>query len=385
MKKQKHKINLKNFSVSLLLVVTVFTFVQAGSSSVNANHLDGQIDNLNQQNSENRQAQDVLEVEAASFSDKINRLQAEISGLESQIRDNQTKNYEVQQQITKAETELAKQKELLGLNIRAMYMEGGISTLEMLASSKDLSEFMDKQTYRSAVQAKIKTTVDKVSALKLDLKIQKETIEKLITDQKSMQAQLDGQRAEQNRLLGLNQSQQATVEQEIRGNNAQIAELKRQQAAENARLFGTTPGTGANCGGGYPGSAPGPWGRWGCNYSIDNTIDNWGMYNRECVSYTAFRVAASGRYMPYWGGRGNAKQWDDNARASGIPVDANPRVGDVGISNSGTWGHSFYVEQVSGDGSIYISDYNQQFDGKYREYWISAETVRARGFVFIHF
>lgn len=381
-KTKKLKRSVRLIAITLLAFMTVAI---PGTKFVQASHLNGQINELAQDNAENQQAQAVLEVEAANLADKIARLQSEINGLEQQITENQAKNDAVQAKITEAEAELAKQKDLLGQNIRAMYIEGDISPLEMLASSKDLSEFMDKQQYRSSVQDKIKSTLDKVNALKLELKTQKDTLDKLIADQKAIQSQLDGQRAEQAHLLGLNQSQQAAVEQEIASNNSKISELKRQQAAENARLFGTTPGSGANCGGGYPGSAPGPWGTWGCNYPLDNTIDSWGMYNRECVSYTAFKVAASGRYMPYWGGRGNAKQWDDNARSAGIPVDTNPRRGDVGISNNGYYGHSFYVEQVSGDGSIYISDYNQQFDGRYREYWISADTVRARGFVFIHF
>ncbi len=109
------------------------------------------------------------------------------------------------------------------------------------------------------------------------------------------------------------------------------------------------------------------------------------MYNRECVSWTAFKVYSSGRYMPYWGGIGNANQWDNNARAAGIPVDSNPRVGDVAVSHGGTYGHVMYVESVAGDGSIYVSDYNQQYDGLYREYWISAETVSKKSLVFIHF
>ena len=35
--------------------------------------------------------------------------------------------------------------------------------------------------------------------------------------------------------------------------------------------------------------------------------------------------------MPRWGNqsRGNANQWDDNARREGIPVDTDPRPGDV--------------------------------------------------------
>jgi surface antigen len=44
-----------------------------------------------------------------------------------------------------------------------------------------------------------------------------------------------------------------------------------------------------------------------------------------------------------------------------------------------------YVEATGSDGSIYVSDYNQQYDGLYREYWISASTVQAKNLVFIHF
>jgi surface antigen len=105
------------------------------------------------------------------------------------------------------------------------------------------------------------------------------------------------------------------------------------------------------------------------------------MYNRECVSYTAFKVAASGRYMPYWGGYGNANQWDDNARAAGIPVDTSPRAGDVAISNRGTYGHAMYVESVNGNGTINISQYNAALDGRYS----TRSGMDPSGLYFIHF
>ena len=104
------------------------------------------------------------------------------------------------------------------------------------------------------------------------------------------------------------------------------------------------------------------------------------MYNRECVSYTAFRVAASGRYMPYWGGHGNANQWPDSARAAGIPVDGNPQVGDVAISMAGPYGHAMYVEAVGG-GKVRVSQYNYGSPaGTYSEM-----TISAAGLYFIHF
>ena len=114
---------------------------------------------------------------------------------------------------------------------------------------------------------------------------------------------------------------------------------------------------------------------------MDSIVDTWGMYNRECVSWTAYRVAASGRYMPYWGGRGNANQWDDNARAAGIPVDREPRVGDVGVSNSGYYGHTVYVEAVNGDGTIAVSQFNHDWGGTYS----FAPRMPIGNLVFIHF
>ncbi|MDB5161213.1 MAG: hypothetical protein JWO96_593, partial [Candidatus Saccharibacteria bacterium] len=112
-----------------------------------------------------------------------------------------------------------------------------------------------------------------------------------------------------------------------------------------------------------------PW----ANAPFPNSIaDPWGMYERQCVSYTAWKVASSGRHMPNWGGRGSAKLWDDNARAEGIPVDTSPRVGDVAINNSGSYGHSMYVEAINGDGTINVSQYNASLDGRYSEATISA-------------
>ena len=141
---------------------------------------------------------------------------------------------------------------------------------------------------------------------------------------------------------------------------------------ELARRFaGSRVIPGGTCGGGYPA-------KW-CNVPQDSVADNWGMFNRECVSYTAFKVWSSGRTMPYWGGRGNANQWVGNARAAGIPVDGNPRAGDVAISMAGPYGHAMYVEGVSG-GNIYVSQYNYGNAGEY-----STMSIPSGGLYFIHF
>jgi surface antigen len=103
------------------------------------------------------------------------------------------------------------------------------------------------------------------------------------------------------------------------------------------------------------------------------------MYNRECVSYAAWKVYQTYGNMPYWGGVGNANQWLADARNTGIPTGAAPKVHSVAISLHGYYGHAAWVEAVNGD-MIYVSQYNYDLNGHYSEMW-----VKASNFTYIYF
>lgn len=368
----------RTHKLGVLLLVSILAVGYLLTPIVRADIFDEQINVLNQDNSAKAQAKAQLGAEAASLSDAIAKLQAQIDTLQAQINANQAKRDDLQRQIVEAEIELQKQRTLLGKDIKQMYLDGQISTLEMLASSQNLSDFVDKQQYLSTVQKKIRSTLDKITELKHQLKAQKDEIEKLLLDQKAMQSQLDAQRTQQNQILSLNQAQQGALNDAIKANKSKISDLRKQQITENARLFnGATVILGQACDTAHGDTYPSPW----CSSAQDSMIDSWGMYNRECVSYTAWKVSESGRHMPYWGGIGNANQWDDNAIAAGISVNTNPRAGDVAIKNSLPYGHSMYVESVNGDGTINITQYNSSLDGRFSR----AYNVSAGGLVFIHF
>lgn len=378
MLKQKVKNLNNNLKIASILCLSL-VLICATAGLVRADQFDEQIRALQQQNETNQAAANDLANQASSYQDAINKLEQQINALQQSIVDTQLKSQEIERQIVKAQAELDQQKNVLSESIASMYVEGQISPLEILASSNDISDYVNKQAYRNSVQSQVKTTLDKINSLKTQLVAQQRELEISLADLKNQQSALSSTQYEQNQMLAYTEGQKATYDQQIKNNKSKIAELRRQQIAANARFIGA-PGSGSTCGGGYPGSAPGPWGRWGCNYPMDNTVDPWGMYNRQCVSYTAFKVEASGRYMPYWGGYGNANQWDDNARAMGIPVDSNPQPGDVAVSNSGYYGHVMYVEAVYDDGRILISQYNAGWTGMYSE-----AVINVGNLVFIHF
>lgn len=161
-------------------------------------------------------------------------------------------------------------------------------------------------------------------------------------------------------LAGLNINQQQ-----------EIAKLQAAQVVANQSLDGVVV-AGDPSHGGYPA-------QWDNPVPQDSLLDSWGMYNRECVSYTAWKVYQTYGSMPYWGGEGNANQWVGDAKAAGIPTGSTPQVHSVAISMRGYYGHAMWVEAVSGN-MIYVSQYNYLLNGQYSEMWVNGSS-----FTYIYF
>jgi surface antigen len=359
----------RRVTAALLLVSLV-----SGAAVVHADQYDDQINAINAEKAQNQSVLNDLTAQATSYQGAIDALQAQINGVQAAIAANQAKQADLQNQIIANQQQIDLKKEQVGASVKAMYLDGTTSSIEQFASSKNLSEYVDKEEYRSKVQAQLTATIKQIAALQLELQKQKQEVEVLLASQKQQNDQLAAAQAQQAALLNYTEAQQADFSSRIRSQNSQIASLRAAQAAENARHFrGYTVVAGNNGNDTYPNVYR--------NNPQDSMVDNWGMYNRECVSYTAWKVYASGRNMPYWGGYGNANQWPGNARAAGIPVDGNPRAGDVAIAYWGGYGHAMYVESVNGDGTINISQYNWDYNGTYSEIYHFSPA----GLSFIHF
>ena len=353
---------------AVFLVSSTFFLKPDGgpTSAASSSELRAQARALQEQINANNAKVVELKKQAATLETKLAEINAQIAQINAQIQLTSVKIAELEQKLKETQAELERQKALLKANMRILYKKQGASTVELLAGSDTFSDFFNEQEYLDKIKDSIQDSTKRIIELKDQIEKQKAQQQQLLEAQKGQKDQLSAKQNEQHALLVATNGQAQNFA-------AAADELRKQQAAINAQLAvtGSVDYTATSS---YPWAGYEPWSFNGC------TVDPWGMCVRQCVSYTAWKVAQSGRNMPYWGGHGNANQWDDNARVDGIPVDSNPRAGDVAVSNGGFYGHVMYVEYVLPDGRIHVSQYNYELQGRYSEM-----TIYPGSLVFIHF
>ncbi len=330
--------------------------IQLAVTNVSADDYDARIRALEQDIARYDAAAAELSTQADTLQREVSRLNNEKATIQAQIDISQAKLNQLNAEIKANEEKIAKNKDSLGVIIADLYVDDEVSPIEMLASSKGVNEYIDKQEYRSATRDQLTTTIDAIKTAKAELEVQKKDVENVISDQEDQRNLLASKEAEQQTLLNQTRGDEANYRSLSEQSNERKEQLQReQQAAIEAALRAAGAGGGAVAGdpnkGGYPANLA------NSNY-YNPIVDPWGMYSRQCVSYTAWKVYQKNGYMPYWGGRGNANQWPGNARAAGITVSSVPRAGSVGVIMAGTYGHTVWVEDVNANGTINISQYN---------------------------
>lgn len=350
-----------------------------------------QISTLSAQNSQAQDALAGLQSQAGSYQDAINRLQQQIYDMQGQMADNQAKQAQLQQQIIDSQKEIDHQKLVLGNDLKQLYINGEITPVEMLATSDNLSDYIDKQEAYSKVQDAIQSEVQRISALQKQLKEQKTTVDGLIKQLQAQESQLAATQAQQSQLLAYNQDQQNQFNNKIASNKAAIVELQRQQYLFNVRTYGSAAYGGS---GGYPwANAAQVGGTYNWEYN-GSTYDPLGWAYRNCTSYAFWRLAqARGIQLPWsdfptvYNGGGRIGLSIPDFQNLGYVVDHNPAgatlavngVDQYGPGYSGYYGHIMYVES-SNDSSAYVSQYNLAGDGRY-----STMTLTPRSYTwFVH-
>lgn len=375
-----------SFIFVLALVGVGFVFVQ--NLPVSADQYDDKIAALQADMRRYQAEADRLNAEANTLANAVAQLTNEKNALQAQINVTQAEHDKLVDQIAETERQIGQNQKALGDTIADLYIDDEVSPVEMLASSDNISDYLDKQEYRNAIKGQLTITIKKVKSLKEQLTEQQAAVTKVLESQKAARDELAAKEAEQATLLAQTKNDEAAYQSKIRDSASQIAAAKAAQAALRARTNAT---------GGYTlvdsGSLTAyPWNSGNCPMlgylstggANGNGGDGHGYGCRQCVSYVAWKVAReTGVYYNNLGNGGSAAY--NLARQGHQNLGGTPKAGSVAslwgtssppYSNASNPGHTAYVEAVSADGSkVLVSQYNYNYGagwGMYSEMWLSS-------------
>lgn len=347
-------------------VLMVMAAPLATTRSVFADQYDDQIKALQNQI-------DQFQAQAGQLRTQIGTLQQEIAGIDrqkaiiqSQIDLSQAKYDKLQEQIADTQQQIQDNQKALGQTLADMYIDNNITPLEMLASSKNIGDYIDKQTYRSSIQLELSNAINRIKDLKASLVAQQADVQRTLADQTNSRKALVDQENQQASLLAQTQGQESAYQSLAADREAKKLQVQQQQqAAIEAAIAAASNGRGVGVV--LPGTTDYPWNSSNCyvdgnawSYGgVDgNGNDGMGYGCRQCVSYVAWRVYKETGYAPInWG---NAYDWPSSASAAGYQTSTTPRAHAAGvIMSGGEPGHIVWVESVDTNaGTMIVSQYN---------------------------
>jgi surface antigen len=324
---------------------------------------------------------DRLNGESITLQNALNQITNEKNAIQAQVDLSQAQYDQLVIEIAATEKSIKDNQDGLGTTLADLYVDGDISPIEMLASSQNISDFLNKQEYRNSIRDQLSTTIKTVKDLKTKLSQQKVDVEKVLATQKAARDSLVAKESEQQALVNQTNNDEAAYQNLIASSAEQIAQARATQAAIRARLNGS---------GGYvlvdSGSLSDyPWHNGNCPMqgymstggSNGNGGDGYGYGCRQCASYVAWRIAKETGIYYSWG---NAKDFTQNAINAGYQAGP-PSAGSIAVMDPAKagqgFGHVAWVEAVSGN-MITISQYNYDYGQGYGMY--SMMTLSASAF-----
>lgn len=220
---------IKRFATLTFLVVSAFVLASSSITPVYAESYSSKINAIQRQIDAKQAEATKLGKQAASLQNAVNELQAQQSIIQAQIDLSQAKYDQLVAQIKETEDKIARNKDILKETLTELYVNDKISPIEMIASSKNIGDYLDQQEYRNTMRDRVEGSINQIKKLKIQLEQKREESKKVLDEQKAQKSVLVEKQNEQAKLLSETQSNEATYQ-------SQIGDLKKQRAAAQAAL-----------------------------------------------------------------------------------------------------------------------------------------------------
>lgn len=220
---------------------------------------------------ENEKSETLKQVE--SINSQIDNYETQINDLDIKISEANVKIKEEEQKLSETEQSYKEQEELIKKRMVAIYMSGDTSYLDVLLSSKSLTDFISSYYLVSEVTQmdselleKIQKQKEEIENAKKEIENSKATLTASKTEKESVNSQLKTAKTEKDKYVSQLSDQEKELEQEIQTlkednakitsaiSQAQIAykkqleELKKQQEKNNSNSSNNSTNNSSNSG-----------------------------------------------------------------------------------------------------------------------------------------
>jgi surface antigen/peptidoglycan hydrolase CwlO-like protein len=361
----KNKKTAKKISIVAITVLLAVTTSLPIFSPVRADDFDQKIAQIQAQIDDYQKQASALNGQADSLQKELDALTAQKNIIQQQVDLKQAEHDKLVQEIAANEKKIFDSQGALGDTITDLYLANDISPLEMLASSKSIADYVDKEAYNNSIRDSLTTTIASIKKIRQQLVDQKKDVDRVLAEQQFARDALAAKENQQATLVNQTRGQELAYQRLVgERENQKLSLQQAQQAAIEAAIRAANRGGPINILPGDPNKGGYPWeagcwvdaNAWSHGGVGGNGTDALGYGCRQCVSYTAWKVGQrTGNFPSYWG---NANQWPGSARASGYDTGSTPRVNSVGVISAGAYGHVVWIEAVNGDGTVDVSQYN---------------------------
>ena len=224
MKKNRFLKGVAILSILLFSITSTGITFAASKSDIEKQQkeLDNQIketkDNLNQvQNEKNDTLDEITEI-----TKKISDYESEISSLSSEIDTLTNSIQESEQKITDATAEYEKQSDLLGKRLVTIYESGQTTYLDVLLSSKSLTDFISKfylvtqlANYDTELIESINEQKQAIEQEKLALETNKQKVESAKTNKELKSQELEATKSEKNKKVASLSEDEKTMQKQL--------------------------------------------------------------------------------------------------------------------------------------------------------------------------
>ena len=256
---------LKTIMKSLIIIAIILVLTLSGNIMIVLAVTESDLDNIQNQIDGTKQEIDQVEEELSTAMQQIRSLNAEIAEYENEIADLDTKIEDVTNQITETEAQLKQAEEdyneqevLLQQRLLALYESGNTTYLDVLLSSKSITDFISKYYIVSEIAEsdrnllkKMEENKNSINETKQMLQTSKEQIEALRSSKEDTANSLkSSQSVKQSYIDQLSEEEQALQEEleQFERDKKEIQEELERIALENNGGVAVIPGNPSEAG-----------------------------------------------------------------------------------------------------------------------------------------